>query len=257
MGQLIWGATTHAGAGRAVNQDAHLTRPPVFAVADGMGGHVAGDRASALVIATLAELIPEVPNREQVLHAIRQADARLVQAAQATGAVGMGTTLCLLALLGPRLVLVANVGDSRAYRVGPLGLEQLTHDHSVVQELIDAGHLDTEAAEHHPERHIITRSLGSGAPLDIDWWLIETHPDDTFVLASDGLTKVLPIATIEDRLHTAPDPGAAATQLVADVVAAGGRDDATAVVLHIGDAPGDERERDPLDADTNPALGVR
>lgn len=256
MIEVSWGARTDVGRQRSVNEDAYLVRPPLFAVADGMGGHAAGDQASAITIDVLAEFAAiTAPTRHDVLRLIRKADAAIVQMASDPSKRGMGTTVCIVALLEEQRgrALVANVGDSRVYLVGSDGWRQITRDHSLVQELLDAGSIDEAEVDHHPDRHVLTRSLGSGVSLEIDWWVVDAHRGERFVLASDGLTKELSPAEIVGIVSSNPDPQQAADRLVAAALDAGGRDNVTVVVVEptttvwsvVGDA-------DPLDADTNP-----
>lgn len=263
MRRAMWGAATDIGRVRRVNEDAVLASPPVFAVADGMGGHAAGDVASAMcvdVLGALADIAPARLSREQVLHQIRKADAAVTSAAVHPDRIGMGTTLCLLAFVdgspSGRCVLVANVGDSRAYRVGPGGLEQLTHDHTVTQELVDRGEIAPHEAEGHPESHVVTRSLGSGARLDIDWRLVEAGPRDVFVLATDGLTREVPPDEIATIVRASHSPQHATDALVAAALGAGGRDNVSVVVVVPDADPASSPVVDPLDAETDRRVGV-
>lgn len=252
--KLAWGSATDAGSRRERNEDAHLASGTVVAVADGMGGHERGDLASQLAIGALSRLAEQpVLERSAILDAIRAADTDIVQ--RNVGPLGMGTTVTGLAVAGPnggnRLV-VFNVGDSRTYRFRHDDLVQITADHSVVQELIDAGVLAPADSHTHPERHVITRSLGSGAPLEIDYWVLEPQVDDRYLVTSDGLTKELTDHEIRSVLGASRSPQAAADALVAATLEAGARDNVTVVVVDVVAAEDLESELDPLDADTNP-----
>lgn len=256
--ELRWGAHTDTGRRRQRNEDAFLVAPPVFAVADGMGGHARGDVAAAMAVQALEGLVGRdgtapAADRAAVLDAIRVADRAIHQTGLQADGHGMGTTLCgLVAALDSSApaVLVFNVGDSRAYCFRAGRLRQISKDHSVVQELLDAGQIDASQAGSHPERNVVTRSLGSGEPLEIDWWSVSVQADDRWLLCSDGLVKEIEESQITDLLVAAATPQSAAERLVAAAVACGGRDNVTAVVI---DVAGVSPPVDPaLDADTNP-----
>lgn len=264
MLELTWGAGTHTGLRRKRNEDAHLAAPPLFVVADGMGGHERGDVAAQLAVRKLAEVVGTATTRAGVLDAVRAADREIWSRSGADTERAMGTTLCGLICLpddAGQTVLVFNVGDSRVYRRRGGQLEQLTHDHSVVQELIDEGHIQPHEAETHPERNVITRSLGSGDPVDVDWWSVEAAVGDTFLLCSDGLVKEVALARITAVLTASSDPQARADQLIAEALSSGGRDNVTVVVVEVTgastvdamdlDGPTGERLSGPV-VDTNP-----
>lgn len=256
--ELRWGAHTDTGRRRQRNEDAFLVAPPVFAVADGMGGHARGDVAAAMAVQALRGLVgrdgaARAVDRSAVLDAICAADRAIHEAGLQADGNGMGTTLCgLVAAIGPSspALFVFNVGDSRAYRCRAGRLRQVSKDHSVVQELLDAGRIDASQADSHPERNVVTRSLGSGEPLEIDWWSVPVESDDRWLLCSDGLVKEIDEAEIVDLLVADTTPQSAAERLVSAAVARGGRDNVTAVVI---DVAGTMPSADPaLDADTNP-----
>jgi len=250
------GVATSVGRVRQVNEDSYLAQPPLYAIADGMGGHGAGDLASALAIETLtgcARLgVLSVPGVLATLDAANQAIAGHEPA-------GMGTTVTGLASLetaGGDHLMVFNVGDSRVYRVVGGRLDQVTVDHSVVQELVLAGTLTPDQARTHPRRNVITRALGSDRVLRVDHWLLPALAGDRYLLCSDGLFSEL----AEDQilpLLTGGDPQQAATALVDAANDAGGHDNITVIVVDIdgddeqaadGDrvADGDTRPRDQL-----------
>lgn len=236
--RTTWGSATDRGRVRALNEDALLAHPPVFLVADGMGGHEAGDVASRLAVEEFAALAGRATVDPSDLHACFRSAARRIRGAfeRREG----GTTVAGVALSehdGAAHWLVFNVGDSRVYRWADGELAQLTVDHSVVQELVDSGALSRDAAEQHPERHVLTRALGTGADPEPDYWTLPARPGDRLLVCSDGVTGELAPADVADVLHRVEGAGAAAAELVRRAVEAGGRDNATAVVV---DAAGDE-----------------
>lgn len=255
---------THPGRVRSRNEDSVLVADPVFAVADGMGGHAEGDIASAVATEALAEVARGDVTRMAVLDAIRAAHSEISERG-GKEAGGMGTTLTGLVLLGatsdePQM-LVFNVGDSRSYRLRDGSLVQLTHDHSVVQELVDSGRITLDEAAVHPDRNVITRSLGGEGPVDIDWALTDPRPRDRFLVCSDGLSRELDAAAIAGILAGQAEPDAAADALIDAAVRAGGRDNVSVVVLDVLVEPASTEapaEADPLDEDTEPkADGLR
>lgn len=242
------GVATSTGRVRQVNEDSYLAQPPLYAIADGMGGHGAGDLASALAIETLtgcARLGPlSVPAVLATLDAANQAIAGHEPA-------GMGTTVTGLASLeaaGGDHLMVFNVGDSRVYRCIDDRLTLVTVDHSEVRELVDAGFITEEEAAHHPLRNVVTRSLGTETAPTPDVWVLPPHSGERFVICSDGLSNELGADEIRRLLTGSDDPQQAADALVAAAVEAGGRDNVSVIVV---DLDADEREQD-LDADTSP-----
>ncbi|WP_255595372.1 PP2C family serine/threonine-protein phosphatase [Cellulomonas sp. C5510] len=217
---------------RTLNEDALLAHPPVFLVADGMGGHEAGDVASRLAVEEFARLAGLSAVDPADLHACFRRAAQRIRATfeRREG----GTTVSGVALgehEGAAHWLVFNVGDSRVYRWADGELAQLTVDHSVVQELVDSGSLTRAAAERHPERHVLTRALGTGADPEPDYWTLPARPGDRMLVCSDGVSGELAPEEIADVLATSAGSGAAAAELVRRAVGAGGRDNATAVVV--------------------------
>ncbi len=258
MLELAWAARTHTGHRRSRNEDSVLARPGLFVVADGMGGHAAGDLASQWTVEALNIAASTSPiTRLAVLEAVRDADARLRRFAHRERQ-GVGTTVCALAVTATgareRLGLL-NVGDSRAYRLRDGRLEQLTHDHSVIQELLDTGAIDADEARRHPERHVVTRSLGADVHLEIDWWSLDPATHDRYLLTTDGLTKEVTENHIRDIVRAEPDPHRAADALVGAALAGGGRDNVSVIVIDV--VLVDQRVApidgpDPLDGDTTP-----
>jgi PPM family protein phosphatase len=240
-----WGSATDRGRVRRLNEDAMLAEAPVFLVADGMGGHAAGDVASRVTVEEFAVLA----GRPSVTHEdVQGCFVRAAERIRATVGAGRtaGTTVAGVALApqdGDPYWLVFNVGDSRVYRLADGSLEQVSVDHSVVQELVDAGRIAPHEAAGHPERHVITRAVGTGALPNPDYWLLPAGPADRMLLCSDGLTQELDDDAIRYLLMDQPEPQTAAQILVQAAVEAGGRDNVTVVVVDAGDglaAPVDE-----------------
>jgi protein phosphatase len=239
------GAATDVGRVRDMNEDSYLTEPPVFVVADGMGGHDGGDIASGIVVQELARLADRQYDPAGAVAAVSDALAAAQQRITAyaadqrsRGAVGFtsGTT-CVAALVvqgsaAPQWLLV-NLGDSRIYRFLAGELSQVSVDHSLVQELLDAGSLSAEEAAHHPDRNVVTRALGGLAPADPDFFHVMLPPGSRLLLCSDGVSGMLGDPEIAGILADSTDARDTAQRLVAAAVAAGGRDNATAVVVDV------------------------
>jgi protein phosphatase len=237
---VTWGASTGAGAVRAVNQDAFLAQPPVFVVADGMGGHAGGEVASETVVSAFRALagVPAV-RRQDVEAVLDKANEDIVHTAHGVpGLHGMGTTVVGLALLddgdGKSTCAAFNVGDSRLYRLANGVLQQVTKDHSLLQELVDDGLADTASEQElRDAQHVLTRALGSPhAPL-VDWFTFDTTPGERYLLCSDGLPGEIPDAVMADVLTVQGSPAQAAEALVRSATAAGARDNVTAVVIDV------------------------
>lgn len=230
--RTTWGSATDRG-GREVNEDALLAFPPVFLVADGMGGHDAGDLASRIAVEEFAQLAGRPSAAPDEVHACfgRAADR---MRAEFTGGRQGGTTVAGAAVAeldGEAYWLVFNVGDSRVYRFAGGALEQVSVDHSVAQELADAGLLRAEQVAAHPDRHVLTRALGTGEPPEPDYWLIPAGPADRLLVCTDGLTRELSDDEIAGVLAGEADPRRAADGLVADAVVRGARDNVSVVVV--------------------------
>jgi PPM family protein phosphatase len=241
------GVATSVGRVRRVNEDSYLAVPPIYAVADGMGGHGSGDVASRLAVEALARCVELRPLfTEAVLHALEEANQVIVSRAEPPSR--MGTTVAGLAGLeaaGGDQLMVFNVGDSRVYRLAADRIVQLTVDHSEVQELVTAGVLTREQARTHPRRNIVTRALGSAPTVHADHWLLPAGGGDRFLICSDGLSGELPDEVILPLLAVG-DPRQAAEALVAAANDAGGRDNVTAVVVDIARDAGPADETVPL-----------
>ena len=235
---LSFAAVSDVGHRRRANEDSVIVRPPVFAVADGMGGHAAGDLASAAVVARLAELAGrDGVDAERIGASLAQAALDIDGLAEDIP-LGVGTTVtgAVLDLRGPSFA-VFNVGDSRVYRFDDGRLSQVTVDHSVVQELVDAGMLSAEEAETHPESNVITRALGFREVPQPDFWTIPLHVGLRLLICSDGLTKELGIARIREALGAGTTAEETANALLDGALEAGGRDNVTIVIVDVLEAP--------------------
>lgn len=238
---LAWAGVTDVGHRRQANEDSLIVQPPVFAVADGMGGHAAGDRASAAAVDRLQELADRggAVDRSFVAEALTLAAQDIDDLAEHLP-LGAGTTVTGAVLDitedDPAFV-VFNVGDSRVYAFEGNDLVQVTHDHSVVQELVDAGIISAADAEGHPESNVVTRALGFREVPRPDYWRVPIRAGLRLLLCSDGLTKEL--AADRLRLHLAARLSAVETAgaLVDAALAAGGRDNVTVIVIDVLEAP--------------------
>jgi serine/threonine protein phosphatase PrpC len=235
------GAATHPGRVRDLNEDALLVHPSLLLVADGMGGHAAGSRASALAVEGFRRL---AESDDVSVGSVRRTvdevnGALLAEGAREPTYRGMGTTVTGVAPVSIGAAahwLVFNVGDSRVYRLGPDGLSQLTTDHSEVAELVAAGAITVEQARTYPLRQVITRCLGSDPGPAPDIWVVPAGPGETLMLCSDGLCEEIDDARIEQLLASAATCEEAADVLIRAAVEAGGRDNVTVIV---GAAPTD------------------
>ena len=185
------GFATHTGRKRRHNEDSYVVEPPMFAVADGMGGAKAGEVASGLAAAALKETGTDGSSgEERVTQLIQEANRRVFRRAnEDREASGMGTTMTV-ALVEDGRVVFGHVGDSRAYLIREGSIEQLTDDHSLVAELVRSGRLTPEEAEAHPQRSVITRAVGTEPDVDVDTFTIEPEAGDLFLICSDGLTDM-------------------------------------------------------------------
>ena len=239
-------SVTDTGRRRRHNEDAYVCEPPLFAVADGMGGAQAGELASGLAAAALRDETGELAGGEQrVDDLIQEANRRVYQRqSEDASASGMGTTMTV-ALVENGRVAIGHVGDSRAYLVRDRKLEQLTEDHSLVAELVRSGKLSPEEADSHPQRSVITRVLGTDPDVDVDTFSVDTMAGDLFLLCSDGLTSMVDDETILRLVErNRGDLNAAAKALVRAANKGGGEDNITVIFFEIADAGAtDETER--------------
>ena len=242
---LKHGVATDTGNVRPQNEDAYVASDQLFAVADGMGGHNAGEVASALATTLLLErAVGQTLTPEWFVEAITSINRTIHEsAAESTERRGMGTTICALALVKPlgettepQQVALANVGDSRIYLARAGTFRQLSVDHSYVQELVTEGLITEEEARVHPRRNIVTRALGIDDRVAVDSWLLPLFPGDRFILCSDGLVDEVPTADIAALAAQQREPQIIADALVALAKRNGGRDNITVVVV---DAVGD------------------
>jgi serine/threonine protein phosphatase PrpC len=231
------GVITDTGRRRRRNEDAYVCEPPLFAIADGMGGAQAGEVASRLAAAALKESGAD-GGGEQRIHALIQEANRRVYDRSSTdpNTSGMGTTITV-ALVENDNVAFGHVGDSRAYLIRDGRMEQVTEDHSLVNELMKSGKLSREEAETHPQRSVITRALGTDPDVDADTFTIEAKAGDVFLLCSDGLTDMVGEREIQELVEkNREDIDAALKSLVKAANRSGGEDNITVVAFEIADA---------------------
>jgi protein phosphatase len=237
-------STSHTGKVRRTNEDSFLDLPPLFVVADGMGGARAGELASRLAVETFRELAPfEGESAEDRLRrTILESNRRVLEHAKNDPATaGMGSTVTAALVDGERVVL-GHVGDSRAYLLRDGSLQQLSHDHSLVAELERAGRLTHEEAAVHPQRSVITRALGAGPELDVDTSVVQVRDGDVILLCSDGLSGLVGDLAIASLLGRDGPLDESVRRLVRAANDAGGDDNVTAVAFRIGSEPGDAEE---------------
>jgi len=226
---------TDPGRVRRRNEDAFVVDPPLFAVADGMGGAQAGEVASRLAAAAFREYreADELAPEERVQAIIKEANRRIYDRARTDSEVsGMGTTVTA-ALLSDGGVVIGHVGDSRAYRIRDGRLEQLTEDHSLVADLMRSGRLTPEEAEGHPQRSVITRALGTDPDVDVDTLVIEAAAGDLFLLCSDGLSTMVSEPDVLRTVERANTLDEAARDLVRAANTGGGEDNVTVVLFRL------------------------
>jgi protein phosphatase len=244
--RLRWGSATDVGRVRQNNEDCLLIASPLFAVADGMGGHAAGEVASGIAVETLGTGFDANRSAAGLADAVRAANRAVWERAQQQSDLrGMGTTLTAVALVdddGHDVLAVVNVGDSRAYRLQGGDLEQLTEDHSLVEELVRTGRISAAEAQVHPQKHVLTRVLGVDADVEVDCFRVIPYQGDRFLLASDGLFNEVDDRTIASILRSNADPDDAAARLVELAKSNGGNDNITVVLVDVVD-DGDRAER--------------
>lgn len=232
---------TDVGQKRTVNQDFVFTSetpvgnlPNLFVVADGMGGHKAGDFASSYAVEVLLSTIREDENSNPVKiirAAIENANTQLLREASDNETMsGMGTTMVLVTIVG-HYAYVANVGDSRLYLVDENKISQITKDHSLVEEMVCMGEISRDDARNHPDKNIITRALGAGRDVDVDFFDIRLTPGDILLLCSDGLSNMVPDEDIRQVIRTSETLEETGRRLVSMANDNGGRDNIAVVLV--------------------------
>ncbi len=235
---------SHTGRKRRHNEDAYVCEPPLFAIADGMGGARAGEVASSLAAAAVQAGEANGDGKDRVAALIQAANRSVYERSSSDAEVaGMGTTMTV-ALVEEVGVTFGHVGDSRAYVLRDGTLEQLTDDHSLVAELVRGGKLSAEEAEHHPQRSVITRALGTDPDVDVDTFTVDPREGDVFVLCSDGLTDMVGDDEIGEVLSSRRESlDEAANELVRRANKAGGQDNITVIAFEITDEPAEPDEQ--------------
>jgi serine/threonine protein phosphatase PrpC len=232
---------TDPGRKRRRNEDSFVIDPPLFAVADGMGGAQAGEVASRLAAAAFREFhdVDDLDPEERLAAIIQEANRRIYERAAGDAQVsGMGTTITA-ALVGGDALVIGHVGDSRAYRLRSGRFEQLTDDHSLVADLVRSGRLTPEEADAHPQRSVITRALGTDREVDVDTFVVPVEAGDLFLLCSDGLTTMIEDDEIRDVLSATRDLEQAGKGLVKAANKAGGEDNITVVLFRLAEGTSD------------------
>jgi PPM family protein phosphatase len=240
MTEFRWGACSEIGLVRQVNEDSKLTEPPLFAVADGMGGHASGDVASAIAVKVLEA---ELKKSDSIADAVHNANKAIFQkAAKEPDLTGMGTTLTAM-WADERSAQIAHVGDSRAYLLREGRLSRLTTDHTVVNRLVQQGRIMPEDADRHPQRSYLERALGVDPEVEVDVHVLDMAPGDRVLLCSDGLFGMIDDDLIQNIMVTEESPQRAAERLCEEAVHAGGNDNVTTVVVDFPDpeAPSSSR----------------
>jgi PPM family protein phosphatase len=228
------------GITRPSNEDALLVEAPLYAVADGMGGHRAGEIASRVAIEELLAGAPGRADAKALARAVRAANRAVIESAEKSRTrTGMGTTLTA-AMVDGLHVAIAHVGDSRAYLLHAGTLERITEDHSMVADLVRQGSITEQDARFHPQRSVITRALGSDANMVADIYEVDAEPGDRLLLCTDGLTGMLEDGYIAEILSTEREPEAAVAKLIEAANRAGGYDNITAVVVDLEGTPAAE-----------------
>ena len=239
--RIAWAAVTDVGRRRAANEDSFIAAPPVFAIADGMGGHLAGDLASAAVVTRLAEVrTSDFIDPDSIEVALEKATADIDIISDGSE-LGVGTTVtgAVLTLVdGDPYFAIFNIGDSRVYRYERNELAQVTVDHSLVQQLVDSGVISQAQAHNHPDGNVITRAVGFQSQPTPDFWLLPLRAGLRLLVCSDGLTGEIDDERI--RLHFAAGLSAdeTASALVDAALAEGGRDNITVLIVDVVAAPG-------------------
>lgn len=251
--RLNYGFGSHRGLRRQLNEDSLVVTGNLFAVADGMGGHEAGEVASRICVETLAAGVKEVQD-DLTADDLQQLMVRADNAIREATGARAGTTLAGVAIVREHQGLywmVFNVGDSRVYRLSDGQFTQVSVDHSEVQEMVDRGYISAAEAHHHPRRHVITRALGTGDAPDADFWMLPVHDGDRLMVCSDGLTTEVEDEKIQHELATRNSPQDAVDGLIGLALRGGGRDNITVVVVDVEDsaAESDRNDTSPRETD--------
>lgn len=239
---LRCGYGTDRGLHRGTNEDSFIVDDPVFAVADGMGGHEAGEVASGICVRTLAGIpLLEGGGRGATAGVVQQYLSAADEGIREATGSRAGTTISgvvVVERLGIEYWLVLNIGDSRTYLLSQGKFAQVSVDHSQVQELLDAGEISRAEAAVHPRRHVVTRALGRGDEAGADYWLLPIQDGDRILICSDGLNGELDDDQIAGILAAEADPQAAVDELIQAALRSGGRDNVTAIVIDAQAAAG-------------------
>jgi protein phosphatase len=248
IGRAAW--LTDTGRRRMRNEDAYVFEPPLFAIADGMGGARAGEIAAGIAATALRDGRREASDEASLEAVIAEANRRVWERSVADpSTAGMGTTVTVALVDAPaEQIVFGHVGDSRAYRLRGDELEQITTDHSLVAELVESGVLTPEEAERHPQRSAITRAVGTEQAIEVDVFTVPAEHGDVVLLCSDGLTDMLSEEDIAAALLEAGrDPEEAARKLVAEANARGGEDNITVVLFELVEGEPELVEEAPQD----------
>ena len=233
--RLSWGARSDVGLVRDHNEDSYLVQAPVFAVCDGMGGHAAGEVASSIAVTAIAANAPHHADDLLMGAAVEAANAAVIEGSiKGEGREGMGCTASA-AIIEDNHMAIAHVGDSRIYLLHAGTLVRLTHDHSYVEELVEAGEITADEARVHPSRSIITRALGSDPEMYADHFTISVSSRDRIIICSDGLSSMVEDSEIEAIAVSSVSPQSAADNLVAAALTAGGHDNVSVIVVDVLD----------------------
>lgn len=233
---IAWAAVSDVGRKRKANEDSYVARVPIFAVADGMGGHLSGDLASEAVVRRLDEGIPELPAAPQLIEEALERASADIDVIAGESELGVGTTVTgavLTVLDGAAQWAVFNIGDSRVYRFERNSLKQVTTDHSLVQQLFESGKISRAQAAKHPDGNIITRAVGFRSQPTPDFWMVPVKIGLRLLICSDGLTGELDDKRIRLHLAAGLSTRETASSLVDAALASGGRDNVTVIVLDI------------------------
>ncbi|MDQ3660141.1 MAG: Stp1/IreP family PP2C-type Ser/Thr phosphatase [Actinomycetota bacterium] len=248
------GVRSDVGRVREGNEDSYLAEPPLFVIADGMGGHSAGEVASETAVKVISDGAAQISSEDprSLARLLNNANAAIFTKAQSDAALrGMGTT-CTLLMAGESSAHIAHVGDSRAYRLRDGAIEQLTDDHTLVGRMVREGQISLEEAQHHPQRNVITNALGLDSNIVVDLREIEARAGDRLMLCSDGLSSMVSDEDIAAAANAAEDPQEAAETLVELALEAGGEDNITVLVIDLGDEDKPAPAATPLRTETSP-----